>query len=223
VWQVAVKVIGLCVVLLVAAIIFAARNMHSSRAPMQLFHDMDFGPRPNVQGENSALFVDLRAQRDPVVGTVAFNRAGHHTTPSAFFLGADAHRQHGYRLVDGKPEYFAGFPAGLSVNDQLLRRGQMLFNNHCAPCHNFNGDGMGPVHERASALAAADGNPSGTRWTAPKNLLDATLGESQYANGRIFSTIRDGANNMAGMSSTIDAEEAWAIVAYVRALQAAAR
>ncbi|TWT67147.1 quinol:electron acceptor oxidoreductase subunit ActD [Allorhodopirellula solitaria] len=101
----------------------------------------------------------------------------------------------------------------LPLTDAVLRRGQTMFGVYCSTCHGMNGNGDGLVNRRAQRILA-------TTWTPPSNLHDETLFEDAYPDGKLFSTISNGIRKMPGYRAQIGAEDRWAIVAYVRALQA---
>ncbi|MFN0123804.1 MAG: c-type cytochrome [Blastocatellia bacterium] len=95
----------------------------------------------------------------------------------------------------------------LKIDVALLQRGQERFNINCAPCHSRVGDGQGIVKIR--------GNNA---------LIPANLTESKYVtvpDGYIFNVITNGKGTMLPLGQNIPAEDRWAIVAYVRALQRA--
>jgi len=228
---VAVMVIGAFVPMTVGAAIWYKRNKFSAEPRYHIFQDMDAQVSVKPQ-EASDVFADGRGMRPPVPGTVAFSRNALHSNPT--LLKDDDLAYRGFavdpatgetvRVVNpagGDPlvQYLEGMPEIVTVNAAFLERGQEKFNVYCYPCHGLNGLGEGPVHRRATALVNQQGNPSGTVWTPPANLSDTKFDNEQYPNGKLFNTITDGANNMAGYGSQISVEDRWAIVAYVRALQ----
>ncbi|PHQ33390.1 quinol:electron acceptor oxidoreductase subunit ActD [Rhodopirellula bahusiensis] len=101
----------------------------------------------------------------------------------------------------------------LELSDEALARGQQQFNIYCSVCHGMNGRGNGLVNRRAQKILA-------TTWTPPSNMHDPTLYSDVYPDGKLFSTITNGVRKMPGYASQIKAKDRWAIVAYVRALQA---
>ncbi len=101
----------------------------------------------------------------------------------------------------------------IDLTDATLERGQSQFNIYCAVCHGANGRGNGLVNQRAQQILA-------TTWTPPSNMHDATLYADVYPDGKLFSTISNGIRKMPGYASQISAKDRWAVVAYVRALQA---
>ena len=66
------------------------------------------------------------------------------------------------------------------------------------------------VAQRAASLA------EGT-WVPPSNLTEARLHSMPV--GEIFNTITNGVRNMPGYGRQIPAEDRWAIILYVRAIQ----
>jgi len=180
---------------------YRARTAQSREPRVHIFMDMDQQPKFKAQFSN-ALFIDGRAMRLPIEGTVARGK-----------LRADDHYYRG--RVEG--DWAQGLPAQLTVNDALLARGQARFRIFCAPCHGLDGSGRGPVAQRAEG-----GNPDiGTAWTTPTN-LHSTEGEVapiRQPLGKIFNSITHGVRNMPAYGSQIPVEDRWAIVAYVKALQ----
>lgn len=84
--------------------------------------------------EASDFFVDGRASRTPVPGTVA--RGG---------LRLDTHLDTG--KVDGK--FVRSFP--FEVTDEVMKRGRERFEIFCTPCHSRVGDGRGMAVRRGIA------------------------------------------------------------------------
>ncbi|SMP70304.1 Cytochrome C oxidase, cbb3-type, subunit III [Neorhodopirellula lusitana] len=101
----------------------------------------------------------------------------------------------------------------LELTSAVLERGQQQFGIYCSVCHGMNGTGNGLVNRRAQQILA-------TTWTPPSNLHESTLFEDAYPDGKLFSTITNGIRKMPGYASQIQAKDRWAVVAYVRALQA---
>ncbi|MBT6121327.1 cytochrome c [bacterium] len=91
----------------------------------------------------------------------------------------------------------------LNVDLKMLERGQERYAIYCAVCHDRTGAGNGMVVQRG--------------FVKPPNLSDERIRE--FEDGRLFSVITDGIRTMPAYSKQIDAEDRWAIVAYVRALQ----
>lgn len=162
---------------------------------IQILPDMDAQPKFKTQSENP-FFADGRAMRPPVAGTVA---RGH--------LEADSRR---YRGLEADSTLTTVFP--LPVTPELLARGQERFQIYCTPCHGLGGAGDGVVHRRAESLQ------QGT-WTPPTDLASEAVVARPV--GHLFGTITGGIRNMPAYGDQIPADDRWAIVAYVRALQRA--
>lgn len=106
---------------------------------------------------------------------------------------------------------------------ELITRGQERFNIYCMVCHGHMGQGSDPT--------AQTGGTVGRRWTTPvpsfhdRKYTDRST--YQGTDGWIFHTALNGVVNPAGGAPRMPAykdklsvEDAWAIVAYIRVLQA---
>ncbi len=112
--------------------------------------------------------------------------------------------------VDDTP-WLPGNP--LPLSSAVLNRGREKFEIYCAVCHGNDGRGNGLVNRRAQRILA-------TAWVQPSSLHQETLYAEQYPDGKLFSTITNGIRKMAGYRAQLTAQDRWAVVAYVRALQA---
>ena len=92
----------------------------------------------------------------------------------------------------------------LPVTGEVLQRGRERFDIYCAPCHGKLGDGNGITKTLGLMPAVA-------------NLHDARI--VVMTDGEIFNTITRGKNTMAAYGPLMPAEDRWAAVAYLRALQ----
>lgn len=189
-------VVMTCAALIPPAMIYNARSEPSTAPPINPVPDMDDQARFRAQGETS-LFADGRMTRSPIAGTVA---RGELRADSAFWTGKD-----GDAFVARAP---------IQADGALLDRGQQRYGIYCAPCHDYTGAGNGTVHQAGKRLAAL----GQATWAPPTSLHDERL--RTMTDGEIFDTIRVGKNNMPGYGSQISARDRWAIVLYVRALQA---
>ena len=185
------------VVLLVSVMGF--RGLRSTRPPIEVFPDMDRQAKYKPQAE-SKFFADGRADRPTPAGTVPRGRS---VEADPAFLRADDFRYEG-KLADGT--FGRGFPAGLTVDEAFVRRGQGRFLIYCAPCHGALGDGNG-ITKSYGML------------TTPTYHDDRLRG---LAEGEIFNTITHGKNTMMSYADKLAPDDRWAVVAYVRALQRAA-
>lgn len=134
----------------------------------------------------SAAFRDGRGQRPPVAGTIARGS-----------LLTDEIEQTG--MEDGKPVE----RSPVSINEDLLSRGQQRFKIYCTPCHGPAGYGDGMVVQR--------GFPA-----PPSYHIDRLV---QASDGELFKVITQGRGRMPLFGKRIDPHDRWAIVAYIRALQ----
>jgi len=115
----------------------------------------------------------------------------------------DAVDDHG--LSSGKDaagNYLKEFP--MKVDGALLTRGQQRFDIYCAPCHGERADGNGMLHQRANVRVA--------------NLLDPRI--VAMPPGQIVDTIDNGLGLMPSYRYPIPPHDRWAIVAWVKKLQA---
>lgn len=195
------------------------RGDRSDNPPRQLFPDMDDQPRWKPQSE-SQFFADGRTMRQPVPGTVPFGTSyvlsdAEWATPfnrkRAEFLAET------YELYDGTDdmgEFVTTIPVKVDMN--LMALGQKKFNIYCATCHGYNGEG---------ADANADptrGSMVGRRWSIPVPSFHNPLylpGGDRGQDGYIFTVVRKGVNTMPAYGHALDTQDAWAVVAYIRALQ----
>jgi mono/diheme cytochrome c family protein len=188
----------------VPLVLFARARVSRSELPrVQLAQDMGAQPKYREQ-QTSELFVDGRADRPHVVGTVAYGK-----------LEEDDHFYRGYAMQPGggeggKPlaKFFDDFPQQVKVDEALLKRGRERFNIYCSACHGEDGSGRGPVAVRAEEIQMP--------INAANFHTDVVRGRP---NGHLFNTITNGIRTMPGYSAQIAVEDRWAIVAYVRALQ----
>lgn len=92
------------------------------------------------------------------------------------------------------------------VTQTLLERGQQRFDIYCSPCHGRAGDGNGAIVKRG--------------FPHPPSYDEARLRSA--SNQHIYDVITNGYGVMYSYAARVDPADRWAIVAYVRALQASA-
>ncbi len=197
----------------------ACRGDRTGKPPRQFFPDMDDSPKFRPQ-TGTEFFVDGRAMRPTTTGVVPFgttphaadlDRADFLKDDPAFYLGRES----------GSPDapYLADIPASVVVDEALIRRGQERFNIYCSACHGYDGKGKGMV---------------GSRWSYPlPSFMDVIYtdkaNEPKAKDGYVFHTIRNGLPNegkpddpwkMPPYAHAVNERDAWAIVAYMRTLQA---
>lgn len=227
----------------IAAGLAACRGERSEDNPRQFLPDMDDSPKFKPQTETE-FFADGRSMRAPVKGTIAFGPSHHADSlwrrleaerPAEVASGIDPA---GKPDKEGNPAYVQFIPAAavdefiaveadrtgqpaIEKRDEAFRaqitRGQERFNIYCSVCHGYLGDGKGAV---------------GLRWGYPVPSLHdpkyADRAQKTGKDGYIFHTIREGVpdtdpakpTKMPSYRDKISESDAWAIVAYVRVLQA---
>jgi mono/diheme cytochrome c family protein len=185
----------LVVVLTVSVLGF--RGTPSVRPPLELFPDMDHQAHLKPQAE-SRFFSDGRADRPVPAGTVA---RGELRDDSHLHLGKNA---------DGT--WARGFPAAVPVTAALLARGQDRYQIYCAPCHGAMGDGNGITKQYGMTTTPTYFDEKRVRLAVGELFDVITHGSAKQPDGR---------QNMQPYADKLTAEDRWAVVAYVRALQRA--
>jgi mono/diheme cytochrome c family protein len=144
-------------------------------------------------GEGSSLFADGLASRAPPPGSVAHAMGD---------LAATSSGRRGTELPARlQAAEAASAPPPLSA--ELLRRGQERYGIYCLPCHSALGDGDGPIVRRG--------------FPAPPSYHQARL--RQAPDRHFYEVITQGYGVMPSYADRVAAEDRWAIVAYIRALQ----
>ncbi len=239
-------VLGL-LLLVPPAMIYRAQHATNPAPRLHFMPDMDWQYRFGAQNvgpiwydnrEPKYFFQDKTVMRLPPEGTIG---RGALTTDIELFRGIKA----GTKIPDPtlvpqpapavagqdpaapvlplEPEWVTAFPAALTVDQSMVERGRDRFNIYCTVCHGYAGDGNGLVNERALELAISSpiqkGATSNAVWTKAKSLYDPTVTIQPV--GRIFDTITHGRSTMGPYGSQISTRDRWAIVLYVKSLQAA--
>jgi len=178
--------------LLLAVLLGGCRGCPSSRPPIHLNPNMDVQPKLKAQAESS-FFYDGAGMRTPVEGTVA---QGELHEDSAYWTGKDA---------------AGGFVAAIPGHDQaghdqaaVLARGQQRFGIYCSPCHGAAADGKGMLFQRAQVQSA--------------NLMEQRFRDMPA--GQLFDEVTHGVGLMPAYGPFVPVADRWAILAYVRKLQA---
>lgn len=203
-WMVLLLVVAVVATWVPIYLVLQARRSYSTQPKVHFILDMDVQPGYRPQ-QSSDFFADGRATRGEVSGTVARGE-----------LREDDHLYRGHHLAQSgavkETVFFKGFPKGMNVDANFVQRGRERYGIYCAVCHDDKGSGAGVVHERALALKEK-------KWVPPTNLLTQEIRDRPE--GQLFQAISDGVRNMPGYKSQISVADRWAVVAYLKALQAA--
>lgn len=145
---------------------------------------------------NAPFFDPYEAPRPAPYGSVPFN------TPAGESLGP-------LEATETALNEFAGrITNPLAANDTIaLKAGQVMFERHCAVCHNVDGKGNGPIVG------------PGKFPLAPNLTLPVTVARTD---GYIYAVIRAGRGLMPSYGPRMSHLERWATVVYLRQLQRAA-
>ncbi len=228
------------IALAAGALLTGCRGDRSGKRPHQFFPDLDDAPKWKPQ-TGSEFFADGRTMRPTVEGTVPFGRVDFVSDESwaadfmeqrADLIKADEGFYFGTSGVrdDGTPNYIERIP--LTVDRELILRGEERFGIYCAVCHGYSGDGKGMV---------------GVRWTGvvpsfhdPK-YVDPNEPDGKGRDGFFFYTARHGVPGpdgfampgdppeirfdkikklkMPSYAHALNERDTWAVVAYIRVLQ----
>lgn len=207
------------------------------------------GPNFGSEKEPQYLFQDMRVMRQPIAGTVARGelendseffrgiKQGSAVTQSNAWVGPPSSLQDEQNQEEAKspadeadadakqdeepttpaapePDWVTEFPELFKIERETMERGRERYNIYCVACHGHAGDGDGLVNKRAMELNLA----GKATWTQAKAYHDPEVMKQPV--GRLFDTITNGRGTMGPYGSQITAEDRWAIVLYIKALQA---
>lgn len=160
--------------------------------------DMWRQPKVNTFAE-SDFFADRQSARPLVPGTVA--QGGRRLQDTPYYTGYENGRP--IRRIPARAVEAFGGPR------PMLERGREMFNVYCSPCHGSTGDGNGMITQRGVDY-----------WQKlPASYHTDKL--RRIEDGHIYDVLTNGFNVMYGYASRIqNVNDRWAIVSYVRALQA---
>ena len=172
-------------------------------------YDMQDQPRYKAY-KKSDFFRDDKAMRDLPEGSIP---RGLLKEDKAFYTGkkdnADQNAQvqtttdaAGNTLVSSFPNDLTEMP--VPVTKELLDRGQERYNIYCIVCHGPTGNGDGMIVRRG--------------YPKPPTYHDDRLRNAPV--GHFFDVMTNGWGKMNSYASMIPVADRWAIVAYIRALQA---
>jgi hypothetical protein len=170
----------------------------SRKPPIEIFPDMNRQLKLRPQEANS-FFPNGVSSQLPPSGTIARSEPIQ-TVAGSVYSFEDAPVNTG--RVTGTTNFIETNP--LPVTGELLQRGHERFDIYCAPCHGRLGDGNGITKTLGLMPAVA-------------NLHDQRI--VVMTDGEIFNTITHGKSTMAAYGPLIPAQDRWAVIAYLRALQ----
>lgn len=170
----------------------------SRKPPIEIFPDMNRQAKLRPQKPFDFLPNGLSSQLPPA-GTVARTEPLQ-TVDGAVYAFQDLPVNTG--RITGTTNFVDTNP--LPVTEALLQRGHERFDIYCSPCHGRVGDGNGITKRIGDMPAVA-------------NLHDKRIVE--MTDGEIFNTVSNGKGLMGAYGPIVPAEDRWAIIAYVRALQ----
>ncbi len=204
--------------LFAAIIVVSAAGLRGSKSeqpPIEIFDDLDHQAKVKYQAA-SAFFADGIGTRAHVA----------HTVPMGFDLPAKAAADGALPPVFGFAngvdfystgkvgDFFGdGIPAELSVDFKFLERGQQRYNIYCAVCHGQAGNGKGITSKYGILTAYNFQQPGATDATQP----------AFRPTGAMFDTITNGKGLMGPYGGALPVRDRWAIIAYIRTLQAAGK
>ncbi len=195
--------------------IFGFRGQKFSSPPLEVFPDMDRQARVNAQAR-SDFFADGVGTRAAVSGTLPM---GYSIPQAAVADGAaiiDGFGMPDSYFNSGRiGEYYGdGMPEEIVDHKALLDRGKQRFGIYCAICHGDSANGEGVLANYGNMRPIA--NLHQPMFADPTN--------PQYRpDGEIFEIITIGRGRMGAFGGAVPAADRWAIIAYLRALQAAAK
>ncbi len=189
---------------------------------------LTFGCRRDMQDQpkmkpyrSSTSFGDGLSWRPPVEGTVA---RGFLKTDTEFFTGKKAGKtgasaaavptrtpagpQPTNSVAAAAPQGAAAYPDDIEifpipVTTEIVRRGKERYEIFCSACHGLTGKGDGMIVRRGFRRAAS--------------FNDDRLRQAPV--GHFFDAITNGWGAMPSYAPQIPAQDRWAIIAYIRALQ----
>jgi mono/diheme cytochrome c family protein len=170
----------------------------SRKPPIEIFPDMNRQTKLRPMEANS-FFPNGVSSQLPPPGTIARSEPIH-TISGPVYPFEDSPVNTG--RVNGTTNFVETNP--LPVTGELLQRGHERFDIYCAPCHGRLGDGNGITKKLGLMPAVA-------------NLHDQRI--VVMTDGEIFNTITHGKSTMAAYGPLMPAEDRWAGIAYLRALQ----
>lgn len=175
--------------------IFGFRGTTFTNSPIEVFPEWAFPGmklQPKLRPQAASnFFADGRSDRPPVEHTV--------------MRGMLQEDDQLYRGKNASGAFAVGFPSTVTVDLKFVQRGKDRYDIYCQPCHGALGDGNGITKKYGMG--------------ATPNYHDDRI--RNMPEGEIFNTITVGKGTMQSYADKLSAEDRWAVIAYVRALQRA--
>ena len=219
--------------------LFGFRGHTFTEPPVEVFNDMDRQARVNYQS-GSDFFADGLGSRYPIEGTVPVGFEVPHKTVAGggaaqefgFSFPGDTSYYNSGRIGDywghGMPDEIRG-ENGV-IDEAFIKRGMERFKISCAICHGESGNGKGVVAAYGNGGVAVDGvEEISFDYGAIANIANfyapqfSDPADKMFRNdGDFFNTITYGKGQMGSYGANITVRDRWAIIAYIRTLQASA-
>ena len=174
------------------------RGGPARKPPIEIFPDMNRQLKLRPMEANS-FFTNGVSSQSPPPGTIARSEPVQ-TIAGLVYSFEDSPVNTG-RII-GTTNFVETNP--LPVTGELLQRGRERFDIYCAPCHGKLGDGNGITKKLGLMPIVA-------------NLHDQRI--VVMTDGEVFNTITHGKSTMAAYGPLMPAQDRWAVIAYLRALQ----
>ena len=170
-----------------------------------------------LMGLNQVLKRDVSQKSYEIFTEMAYSVAGESMAPNEAMPGGQAMQP----LVEGVIpvgvevfRYGSGSEEALRAGRELVnplsaddpaaaKTGAELYRIYCLPCHDLQGDGLGPVVQRGMA------RPPSLHADRAKGMAD----------GEMFHILTRGQNSMAAYAAQLSPRERWAVIRHVRNLQ----
>jgi len=176
----------------------------------------DMQDQPRVKPLRGAtFFADGLGSRQPIEGTIprgylrddnpeffTGKKSGARTATTAQQQTAGAQQQPPGGQANSFPDDVVEFP--IPITKEVVQRGHERFNIFCSACHGMTGNGDGMIVRRGFRRAAS--------------FNDDRLRQAPV--GHFFDAMTNGWGAMPSYAPQIPVQDRWAIVAYIRALQA---
>lgn len=212
------------------------RGDREDQPPRQFFPDLDDQPKWKPQTK-SDFFADGRTMRPEVTGAIAYSRVAFDPSSLDMNTPAEDRPKWSMKYLKERDDFLAedrAFYTGKAADDTFLpripvafdravvERGRLKYDIYCSACHSTVGDGNGMVGQQWSYPLP---NFHDDKYKKPDPGNPAGI---QHLDGYLFHTIRNGIPDTAKLGEykmpayghAINESDAWAVVAYIRALQA---